>query len=64
MDALSFEYPDYERLSKGAEGTKRKRVVNLLSRQAARMLKEDKKTLKKGKSSPEPKVATLKNRKL
>jgi hypothetical protein len=24
MDALNFEYPDYERLSKGAEGTKRK----------------------------------------
>jgi hypothetical protein len=25
MDALNFEYPDYERLSKGAEGTKRKK---------------------------------------
>ena len=42
MDALNFEYPDYEQLSKGAEGTKRKRVVSVLSRQTARMVKEDK----------------------
>jgi hypothetical protein len=62
MDALNFEYPDYERLSKGAEGTKRKRVVTVLSRQAARMVKEDEKTLKKRKSSPELKVATSKKR--
>jgi hypothetical protein len=62
MDALNFEYPNYDRLSKGAEGTKRKRVVSVLSRQAARMLKEDEKTLKKRKSSPEPKVATSKKR--
>jgi hypothetical protein len=64
MDALNFEYPDYERLSKGAEGTKRKRVVSVLSRQAARMVKEDEKTLKKRKSSLEPKAATLKKRKV
>jgi hypothetical protein len=62
MDALNFEYPDYERLSKGAEGTKRKRVVSVLSRQAARMVKEDEEALKKRKSSPEPKVATSKKR--
>jgi hypothetical protein len=62
MDALNFEYPDYERLSKGAEGTKRKRVVSVLSRQAARMVKEDEKTLKKRKSSPKPKAATSKKR--
>jgi hypothetical protein len=63
MDALNFEYPDYERLSKGAEGTKRKKVVSVLSRQAARMVKEDEKTLKKRKSSPEPKATTSKKRK-
>jgi hypothetical protein len=63
MDALHFEYPDYERLNKGAEGTKRKRVVSVLSRQAARMVKEDEKILKKRKSSPEPKAATSKKRK-
>jgi hypothetical protein len=54
MDALNFEYPDYERLNKGAEGTKRKRVVSVLSRQAARMVKEDEETLKKRKTSPKP----------
>jgi hypothetical protein len=63
MDALNFEYPDYKRLNKGAEGAKRKRVVSVLSRQAARMVREDEKTLKKRKSSPEPKVMALKKRK-
>jgi hypothetical protein len=62
MDALNFEYPDYERLNKGAEGAKRKRVVSVLSRQAARMVKEDEKSLKKRKTSPKPKVATSKKR--
>jgi hypothetical protein len=63
MDALKFEYPDYERLNKGAEGAKRKRIFSVLSRQVARMVKEDEKILKKRKSSPEPKVAALKKRK-
>jgi hypothetical protein len=63
MDALKFEYPDYERLSKGAEGPKRKRVVSVMKRQAARMIEEDEKALKKEKSSPEPKVAVPKKRK-
>jgi hypothetical protein len=47
MDALKFEYPYYERLSKGAEGPKRKRVVSVMKRQAARMIEEDEKALKK-----------------
>jgi hypothetical protein len=64
MDALNFEYPDYERLNKGAEGQKRKRIVSVLSRQAARMVKEDEETLKKRKSTPEPKVAAPKKRKV
>jgi hypothetical protein len=63
MDALKFEYPDYERLSKGAEGPKRKRVVSVMQRQAARMIKEDENLAKKKKSSPEPKVAVSKKRK-
>jgi hypothetical protein len=63
MDALNFEYLDYERLNKGVEGAKRKRVVSVLSRQATRMVKEDEKTLKKRKSSPEPKATALKKRK-
>jgi hypothetical protein len=47
MDALNFEYPDYERLDKGAEGVKRKRIVSILSRQAARLVEEDEKVLRK-----------------
>jgi hypothetical protein len=52
-----------KKLDKGAEGVKRKRVVSILSRQAARMVKEDKKTSKKTKTTPEPKVAVSKKRK-
>jgi hypothetical protein len=63
MDALKFEYPDYERLDKGAEGVKRKRVISILSRQAARMVKEDEKASKKRKTTPEPKAAAAKKRK-
>ena len=62
MDALNFEYPDYERLNKGAKGQKRKRIVSVVSRQAARMVKEDEEILKRRKSSPEPKVAAPKKR--
>ena len=32
MDALNFEYPDYERLDRGAEGQKRKRVAHNFNR--------------------------------
>jgi hypothetical protein len=35
MDALNFDYPDYDKLDEGAEGTKRKGIVSILSRQAA-----------------------------
>jgi hypothetical protein len=49
MDALNFEYPDYERLDEGAEGVKRKRVVSILSRQATRSVKEDEKARRKQK---------------
>jgi hypothetical protein len=49
MHALNFEYPDYDRLDKGTEGVKRKRIVSILSRQAARLVKEDEKVLKKTK---------------
>jgi hypothetical protein len=63
MDALNFEYPDYERLIKGAEAQKRKRVVSVVGRQAARMVKEDEENLKKRKLSPEPKAVAPKKRK-
>jgi 1,2-phenylacetyl-CoA epoxidase PaaB subunit len=63
MDALNFEYPNYERLNKGAEGQKRKRIVSVLSRQAARMVKEDEEILKRRKSNLELKVVASKKRK-
>jgi hypothetical protein len=63
MDALDFEYSDYERFDKGAEGLKRKRIVSILNRQAGRLVKEDEKILKKAKTASEPKVAVSKKRK-
>jgi hypothetical protein len=42
MDALDFEYPDYERLDKEAGGTKKKRIVSILKRQAMRSIEKDK----------------------
>jgi hypothetical protein len=64
MDAQNFEYPNYERLNKGTEGQKRKRIVSVLGRQAARMVKEDEEILEKKKSRPEPKVVAPKKRKV
>jgi hypothetical protein len=64
MDVLNFEYPDYERLDKGAEGAKRKRVVSILSRETARSVKADEKALKKAKVAPKPKAQAPKKRKL
>jgi hypothetical protein len=63
MDALNFEYLDYERLDKGAKGLKRKRIVSILNRQAARMVKEDEKISKRTKSASEPKATVSKKRK-
>jgi hypothetical protein len=56
MDALGFEYPDYERLDKGAEGQKRKRVASVLN-------KNDEEQLKKKKLEPELKTGVSKKRK-
>jgi hypothetical protein len=56
MDALDFEYPDYERLDKDAEGQKRKRVASALN-------KDDEEQLKKKKLKPEPKTDASKKRK-
>jgi hypothetical protein len=55
MDALNFEYLDYDRLDEGAGGGKRKRVVSILGRQAIWSVKEDHKALKKQKTLSEPK---------
>jgi hypothetical protein len=56
MDALDFEYPDYERLDKDAEGQKRKRVAGALN-------KDDEEQLKKKKLKLEPKTDASKKRK-
>jgi hypothetical protein len=63
LDALNFEYPNYERLDRGAEGQKRKRVVSVLNRETAKLVKKDEEILKKRKFSPEPKMAASKKRK-
>jgi hypothetical protein len=63
MNALNFEYPDYECLNKVAEGQKRKRVVSVVGRQASRMVKEDEENLKKRKLSPESTAVAPKKRK-
>jgi hypothetical protein len=56
MDALDFEYLDYERLDKDAEGQKRKRVASILN-------KDDEEQLKKKKLKPEPKTDASKKKK-
>jgi hypothetical protein len=64
MDALNFEYPDYERLDRGAEGQKRKRVASVLNKEDAKLVKDDEEKLKKRKLRPEPKTDALKKRKV
>jgi hypothetical protein len=56
MDALGFEYPNYDRLDEEAEGVKKKRVVSILKRQVQRSIEKDKKKrlTKKPKLTPEP----------
>jgi hypothetical protein len=63
MDALDFEYPDYERLDKDAEGQKRKRVADALNKEATKSMKDDEDQLKKKKLKPEPKTDASKKRK-
>jgi hypothetical protein len=61
MDALNFKYTDYEKLDKGGEGVKRKWVVNILNRQAARLIKEDEFFLRKQKQLLSRRRHLLKN---
>ena len=63
MDALNFEYPNYERLDRGAEGQKRKRVASVLNKEDAKLVKDDEEKLKKRKLRPEPKIDASKKRK-
>jgi hypothetical protein len=54
MDALNFEYPDYERLDEGAQRAKKDRVVSILKRQAMWSIEKDQRAAK-NKKSMEPK---------
>jgi hypothetical protein len=64
MDALGFEYPNYERLDEEA-GVKKKRIVSILKRQAIRSIEKDKQIAasKKHKISAKPKLLVPKKRK-
>jgi hypothetical protein len=64
MDALNFEYPDYERLDRGAEGQKKKRVASVLNKEAAKLVKDDEEKVKKRKLKPKPKTNASKRRKV
>jgi hypothetical protein len=58
MNALGFEYPDYDRLDEEARGVKKKRVVSILKIQALRSVEDKKKRLSKRlKMSPEPSIS-------
>jgi hypothetical protein len=63
LDALNFDYPDYEQLGRGAEGQKRKRVASVLNKEVTKLAKKDKEIFEKRKPSPEPKISTSKKRK-
>jgi hypothetical protein len=45
LDGIGFEYPDYERLDKGSEGQKRKRVAGALIKTTKINQKRRKKSL-------------------
>jgi hypothetical protein len=47
MDAIGFEYPDYERLDKGVEGQKRKRVASALNKDDEDQSKKKNKSLRR-----------------
>jgi hypothetical protein len=61
LDALNFDYPDYEQLGGDAEGPKRKRIASALDKESTKLAKKEKEISKK--LSPEPKVAAPRKRK-
>ena len=64
MDALNFEYLDYERLDEGAGGTKKKSVVSILKRQAMQSIEKDQRVASKNKKIVEPKISAPKKMKV
>jgi hypothetical protein len=61
LDALSFDYPDYEQLGGDAEGPKRKRIASALDKESTKLAKKKKEISEK--LSPGSKVAVSKKRK-
>jgi hypothetical protein len=61
LDALNFDYPDYEQLGGDAEGPKRKRIASALDKESTKLAKKEKEISEK--LSPGPKVAVSKKRK-
>jgi hypothetical protein len=71
MDAIGFEYPDYERLDKGAEGQKRKRVASAFNKDDEDQSKKKKKNLRrnyllrrKEKTRPQSKNQLIRKKRL
>jgi hypothetical protein len=63
LDALNFDYPNYEQLGGDAEGQKRKTIASVLDKEGTKLAKKDKEISGKRKLSPEPKIAAPKKRK-
>jgi hypothetical protein len=61
LDALNFDYPDYEQLGGDAEGPKRKRIASALDKESIKLAKKEQEISKK--LSPEPKVTAPRKRK-
>ena len=62
MDAIGFEYPDYERLDKGAEGQKRKRVASALNKDDEDQSKKKQEFEAKAVASKKRKASTPKQK--
>jgi hypothetical protein len=62
LDALNFDYPDYEQLGGDAGGPKRKRIASALDEESTKLAKKKKEISEK--LSPEPKVAVPRKRKV
>jgi hypothetical protein len=61
LDALNFDYPDYEQQGGDVEGPKRKRIASALDKEGTKLAKKDKEISEK--LSPEPKIAVPRKRK-
>ena len=58
LDALNFDYPDYEQLGGDAKGPKRKRIASALDKEGTKLAKKEKEISEK--LSPGSKVAVSK----